>query len=195
MKSTAIIILSLVTGLLSSRGQSLKFGLRAGANIYKIDGKSFDDEFNYGYHAGGAVELMFGKVIGIQPEVLFNQSNLKTGYSFDTLYNTVDPGMIKEIRLNHLSLPILLNVKVFPFMTLQAGPQFGILMSQDKDLLEDGEEAFKNGNLSILTGVQFNVAMFRIYARYGFGMTNLNNIDGKDEWKSRGAQLGVGFNF
>ncbi|MDQ3683722.1 MAG: PorT family protein, partial [Bacteroidota bacterium] len=46
----------------------LNFGLKAGANITKIDGRSFKDEFRYGYHAGGFVEIGLGGKLGIQPE-------------------------------------------------------------------------------------------------------------------------------
>jgi hypothetical protein len=63
-------------------------------------------------------------------------------------------------------------------------------------LLEDGANAFKNGNVSILGGVQLNILSFRIYGRYGVGLTNLNNIDeNEDKWKSRGGQIGVALMF
>jgi hypothetical protein len=177
------------------QAQKLKIGIRGGANANKIDGKSFSDEFRYGYHLGGAVEMMFGKAIGIQPEVLFNQSNLRTGYSFDTLYRSINPGTLKDVRLNYLSIPILLNVKPFPFLTLQAGPQFGILMSTDRTLLEDGGEAFRNGNFSMVGGVQLHIMQFRLYGRYSVGLNNLNEIDNRDRWQSQTAQVGLGLVF
>jgi hypothetical protein len=179
----------------TAQAQKLKIGIRGGANANKIEGKSFSDEFRYGYHLGGALEMMFGKAIGIQPEVLFNQSNLRTGYSFDTLYRSINPGTLKEVRLNYLSIPILLNVKPFPFLTLQAGPQFGILMSTDRTLLEDGGEAFRNGNFSMVGGVQLHIMQFRVYGRYSVGLNNLNDIDNRDRWQSQTAQVGLGLVF
>lgn len=175
--------------------QGINIGVRGGATVYKINGKSFNQEFQWGYHAGAAAELMWSKTWGIQPEVLFNQSNTKTGYSFDTLYQSIDPGMFKDVKLNYLSIPVLLNWRPSPFITFQAGPQFSILMSKQRTLLQDGTEAFKNGNVSMLAGVQLNILSFRIYGRYGFGMVNLNNIDNQDKWKSQGGQVGVGFMF
>jgi hypothetical protein len=179
----------------TAQAQKLKIGIRGGANANKIEGKAFSDEFRYGYHLGGAVEMMFGKAIGIQPEVLFNQSNLRTGYSFDTLYRSINPGTLKDVRLNYLSIPILLNVKPFPFLTLQAGPQFGILMSTDRTLLEDGGEAFRNGNFAMVGGVQLHIMQFRVYGRYSVGLNNLNDIDNRDRWQSQTAQVGVGLVF
>jgi hypothetical protein len=68
-------------------------------------------------------------------------------------------------------------------------------MSKQRTLLQDGAEAFKAGNVSMLAGVQVNLLSFRIYGRYGWGLVNMNNIDDKDRWQSQGAQLGVGFVF
>ena len=48
-------------------------GIKAGANVNKIDGKSFKDQFRYGYHVGGFAEIGLGDKFGIQPEVVFNQ--------------------------------------------------------------------------------------------------------------------------
>jgi Outer membrane protein beta-barrel domain len=195
MKSLLVTLALFFSALSASYAQGMKLGIRAGANMYKIDGKAFDDEFLYGYHAGASLEIMFSKVIGIQPEVLFNQSNTRTGYTFDTLYKSINPGTLKDVKLNYMSIPILLNIRPFPFLTLQAGPQFGVLMSKNLPLLEDGREAFKNGDLTMLAGVQLNILKFRIYGRYGIGLNNLNDIDNKDKWKSQSAQLGVGLNF
>ena len=195
MKKLTILVVLSVIGLGTLQAQSLKFGIRAGANMQKIDGMSFKDEFRYGYHAGGALEIMFSPKFGIQPEVLFNQSSTQTGYSFDTLYNSINPGMVKDIKLNYLSIPLLLNFRPVKFITLQAGPQFSVLMSQNKNLLENGKAAFKNGDFSLVGGVQLNIAMIRIYGRYGIGLSNLNDIDNRDQWKSQTAQLGVGISF
>jgi hypothetical protein len=138
---------------------------------------------------------MWSKNWGIQPEVLFNQSNTKTGYSFDTLYRSVNPGTLKDVKLNFISIPVLLTWRPSPFVSFQAGPNFSVMMSKDRTLLQDGAEAFKSGSVSLLGGVQLNILSFRIYGRYGMGLTNLNNIDTQDKWKSRGGQVGVAMMF
>jgi hypothetical protein len=192
-------MLVLFTGCLfavySASSQGINIGIKGGATVYKIDGVSFKDQFNWGYHLGGVAELMFSKKWGIQPEVLFNQSNTKTGYSFDTLYKSVNPGTLKDVNLNYLSIPLLLTWRPTTFISFQAGPSFSVLMSKDRNLLQDGAEAFKTGNVSLLGGVQLNILSFRVYGRYGVGLTNLNNIDNQEKWKSRGAQLGVAMMF
>lgn len=179
----------------SASSQGINVGVKGGATVYKIDGVSFSDQFNWGYHLGGVAELMWSKNWGIQPEVLFNQSNTQTGYKFDTLYKSINPGTIKDVKLNYLSIPVLLTWRPSPFISFQAGPNFSIMMSKDRTLLQDGAEAFKSGNVSLLGGVQLNILSFRVYGRYGVGLTNLNNIDSQDKWKSRGGQVGVAMMF
>ena len=61
-----------------SFAQGIKLGIKGGANVGKIDGKSFKEEFKYGYHIGGFAELKVGKKFSIQPEVLWNQVNTDT---------------------------------------------------------------------------------------------------------------------
>jgi opacity protein-like surface antigen len=195
MKLKTILPFALLLAATSVSAQGVKVGFRAGANVNKIDGKSFSDEFRFGYHAGGAAEIMFSEKWGIQPEVLFNQSNTRTGYSFDTLYESINPGSLKDVKLNYLSIPLLLNYRPVKFITLQAGPQFSVLMSKDRSLLKDGQEAFKNGDLSLLGGVQVSIFNFRVYGRYGIGLANINDIDNRDKWKSQTIQVGAGFNF
>jgi hypothetical protein len=191
----SIIILTIAT--LSAAGvsaQGFQLGIRAGEIMNSIDGKSFSEQFKYGYHAGLAAEIMFSKHVGIEPGVYFNQSNLQTGYSFDTLYKSINPGTLKEVRLNYLTIPVLLDVRPLPFLTLQMGPQFGILMSSSNTLLQNGKSAFTNGNLAMVGGVQLNLLKFRIYGRYAVGLNSVNDIDGRDSWRSQSVQLGVGFN-
>jgi hypothetical protein len=62
-------------------------------------------------------------------------------------------------------------------------------MNKDQNLLKNGKEAFKNGDVSLLGGVQLNILFLRIYGRYGLGLTNLNNIDTKDKWKNSGVSF------
>src|SRR5687767_16018508 len=97
-------------------------GAKAGANIIKIDGKSFKDEFRYGYHLGGFAEIGFGnKKWSINPEVLFNQYSTTVDSNFKHIYqNVFNPSYQSNIKLNYLSIPIILNYKLIGPISLQA---------------------------------------------------------------------------
>jgi hypothetical protein len=168
----------------------INFGIKGGVNITKIDDKAFKDEFSYGYHAGGFAEIGLGKKLGIQPEVLFNQYQTKVDTSFGNIWNPLRSD--QDAKLNYLSIPILLNYKLANILTLQAGPQFGVLISQDKNLLQNGQEAFKTGDFSLLGGAQINISKLRFTGRYFVGLNDIGDINDQAKWKNQGFQLSVG---
>ena len=188
-------LFSLFAALLLSQAMMAQFhlGIKGGANIFKVDGQSFKDEFRYGYHLGGFMEIGLGNKFGFQPEVLFNQFSTTLDSNYKHIYqNIINPNQ-STIKLNYLSVPLILNYKLLGnFLTLQAGPQFGILIDKNRTLLQNGGDAFKHGDLSVLAGAQIKVAALRITGRYVVGLNNINDIDNQDKWKYSGFQVSVG---
>lgn len=166
-------------------------GVKAGANIIKVDGRSFKDEFKYGYHLGGFANIGIGGRFSIQPEVLFNQYQTRTDSTFSNIYQNAFDGA-SNIKLNYLSIPLLLNYKLGSLLSLQAGPMFSILMDQNKNLLENGQDAFKKGDFSMLAGAQIGLGKIKLNGRYVVGLNNINDIDNQDKWNNQGFQLSVG---
>ena len=187
---TKLAILAIISIMsYTAMSQKLHVGFKVGANVNKLTGKSFDDQFSFGYHLGAFVSVKLNKKFAIQPEVLFNQINVDTSSTYSAVYQF---NKVNKIQLKYMSIPILLNYKPVKFITLQAGPQFGILTNKSKNLVQNGKDAFKSGDLSMLGGVQVNIAHLNIYARYALGLNNLNNIDDKEKWKSQSIQIGLG---
>lgn len=183
----------LVSFFFSGAGaQGFGVGIKVGTNINKLQGQSFKDQFTYGYSAGVYADIKMSKKWSIQPEVLFNQVSTDTSDRFSDLYK-INADKISKIKLNYLSIPILLNYNVSKGISLQAGPQFGVLMSQSKDLLQEGKDAFKSGDFSMVGGLQLKFSSIRLYGRYAIGLSNINDIDNRDSWKNQSIQLGVGF--
>lgn len=169
-------------------------GVKGGVNISKVNDKAFRDEFTYGYHLGGFAEVGLGKRLKIQPEVLWNQINTRADTAFRNIYsNALDFSNYKDVKLNYLSIPVLLSYKLGNVLYLQAGPQFGILLNQDKTLLENGKEAFSKGDFSMLGGVQLNVSKLRLSGRYFVGLNNISEIDDNSKWRNQGFQISAGF--
>jgi opacity protein-like surface antigen len=168
-------------------------GAKAGANIFKVDGHSFKDQFKYGYHLGGFMEIPISKKLTIQPEVLFNQYSTVLDSSYKNIYDGVFNSQNgNNIKLNYLSIPVLLEYKMAKFFRLQAGPQFGVLIDQNRSLLQNGGDAFKRGDLSMLAGAELQILKFRITGRYAIGLSNINDIDNQDKWTNQGFQLSLG---
>lgn len=189
MKTKLLTVVLSVLIFSAAHSQGFHLGVKGGVNMNKLTGKSFKDEFTYGYHLGGFAEIGLGKKFSIQPEVVFNQFKQDTTSKFSEVYKLDN---VSNVKLNYLSIPILLNYRASNFLSLQAGPQFGILMDQNTKLVQNGKDAFKKGDLSMLAGVQLKFSSVRIYGRYAVGLSNLNDIDNQDKWKSQSFQIGVG---
>jgi hypothetical protein len=191
MKKYLIIAAVIFIGAGAS-AQGIKIGPKLGANMGKIDGNGFDEKYTLGYHVGGFVQINLSKKWGIQPEVLWNQINTDTATNIRQVYQNLANQDLRNPQLNYLSIPILLNYSPAKIITFQAGPQFGILLNKSDNLLENGSNAFKNGDFSMLGGVQLNLLKFRIYGRYVIGLSDISDIDNTDQWKNQSIQVGVG---
>lgn len=194
MKTKLSLLLIAVILMTEASMAQFNLGIKGGANITKIQGKTFRDEFQYGYHLGGFAEIGLGGKLAIQPEVLFNQYQTTVDSSFKNVYqNAVDFSNYKNVKLNYLSIPLLLNYKVGSLLTLQAGPQIGILIDQSKNLLQNGKEAFKAGDFAMVGGAVINISKLRLTGRYMVGLNNISDISNQEAWKNQGFQLSVGF--
>jgi hypothetical protein len=186
--------LFLFAAVLLSQAMMAQFhiGVKGGANITKVDGESFNDQFRYGYHLGGFAEIRMGNKFVLQPEVLFNQYSTRLDSNYKNVYQDVFGGN-SNIKLNYLSIPIVINYKLIgSFLSLQAGPQFGVLIDQSKTVLQNGGDAFKHGDFSMLAGLQFKLAALRINGRYAIGLNNISDLPDDKKWKNQGFQVSVG---
>jgi hypothetical protein len=192
MKRNAFVLsLFLTIAGLHSQAQGFHFGIKAGANLFKVDGESFDQQFQFGYTVGAFTQLNFTKSWGIQPELNFNQTNYRTGNSF----SSVVPDGVNDVKgkLDYLTIPVLLSYRPIPILSLLAGPQFGILVNQDEHLINNAGDAFKKGDFALVAGAQLNLGPILAGARYVAGLSNINDVTSESTWKNEGWQLYAGF--
>ena len=173
----------------------LHLGVKGGANMTKIDGQKFKDGYKLNYHLGGYLELGLSQGFGIQPEVIFSQSSSETADDFSDIYTefpaTADG---QKVKLNYLSIPILANIKLSKNFWVQLGPQYSILMNNDETLVENGKDAFKNGDFSAVGGLWLQLPIgLSLSARYVIGLSDINDVNNQSSWKSQAIQLGIGY--
>jgi hypothetical protein len=192
MKRNAFVLstLLMIAGL-QSQAQGFHFGVKAGANLFKVDGESFNQEFQFGYMAGAFTQIYVNSKWGLQPELNFNQTNYRTGNNF----SAVVPDGVNDVKgkLDWLTIPVLLSYRPAPILSLLAGPQFGILLNQDEHLVSNAGDAFKKGDVSLVGGAQLNLGPVMAGARYVVGLTNLNDVTNQSTWRNEGWQLYAGF--
>lgn len=126
-KQNFVFILALAfMGLQQLTAQNLdtstfRFAAKAGLNISSLGG---DNRYDYaskpGFHLGALAEIPFTDEIMLQPEALLSfQGN---GAYYDN-----------DINLFYLTLPLIAKYNVWDALYIEAGPQIGLLLSNNID--------------------------------------------------------------
>jgi hypothetical protein len=190
-------IIVIITGIFllnNANAQSpfFELGIKGGANMTKISGKSFQNEYQLNYLLGAFADLNFSNHVGIQPELLFSQTSSTTSSSFDDIYKDISSQFLSNVHLHYLSIPVLLSVGG-KLIRVQAGPQFSILLNSNENLLQNSESAFSTGDVSMVGGLQINLPFhLTAAARFVAGLNNINDINNSDKWRNQQIQLSVG---
>lgn len=175
-----------------------RFGVKGGANINKITGKSYQDGFNFNFQAGVFVQFNFSRRFGLQPEVNFVQTSSEFSKDVNDIYNDLfRSGSQKTSKLNYLEVPLLLNINVGSSrrVKLQIGPAYGGLIKQTVDSLKNNGNIYKNAEWAAIGGLWIQIPFVNFGARYKIGLTDLNAIDNQQTWKSQAVQVFVGVTF
>lgn len=186
-----------------AQAQNLRLGIKAGVNFDKTQGRNLDGEFN-GYFLGGAyLGVRFTKV-RVQAEALFSQSKITTGDNFKSAFGSYvkdNVGSIKEgtFKMNELSIPVMVGFNVLPkLLWIQAGPQYTGVVSIDdvNGFVKETKDVFKNGYLSGVVGAELELP-FSLNAgvRYIFGISDRNNTNVSEAWRTSHFQVHVGYSF
>jgi hypothetical protein len=175
-----------------------RIGAKAGVNINKINGQSYTSGFNYNYLLGGFMQFNFSKTFGFQPEVNFVQSSSDFANDASEVYdNLFLGGSQKTAKLDYLKIPLLLNINIGPSkrVKLQLGPQIGGVLKETVDSLKSNGAIFKKSDWAAVGGLWIQIPFVNLGARYELGLTNLNNIDNQQKWKSQAFTIFAGFTF
>ena len=175
-----------------------RFGAKAGVNINKISGKAYNEGFKYNFQGGVFTQFNFSKTFGIQPELSFVQSESEFTDDTNTIYDDLFGGGTQhKAKLNYLEIPVLLNINIGPSkrVKLQVGPSYGALLKQTVDSLKTNMDIYKNGEWSAIGGIWLQLPLVNISARYKLGLTDVNSIDDRQQWKNQAIQISAGFTF
>lgn len=190
VKLSAIIALMLLTT--ATYAQEFHIGAKAGANLGKIAGGAYKDNFKLGYQIGGFLEFDFTDKWGLQGEVLFNQSNTEIRNSYKQVW---DEKFNKNKTLDYVSVPVLLKYNPNEFLSLHAGPQFSFLTNSEDSTWENGKKLFKDMDFSIVAGLEVKILNpLYVYGRYAWGYSDINKALSEKATLQQ-IQIGVGLRF
>jgi hypothetical protein len=182
----------LSTCFFANAQEKLGIGIKVGQNFTSVNSVAVD-RHSASFQGGVTFQVGINDKISLVPEVLLSQTKLSTNPSIidvlgDNRYNP------ETYHLSYLMVPLLVQVKPFPALLLQAGPQYGILIDQKKDGKENAQLAFKEGEFSFVGGAKVNLGGFFIYGRYVVGLQDISALQDQAKWKTTQWQLGIGMN-
>ncbi len=199
---TGVALLCSLLSTTDTQAQKLLLGLKAGVNLDRTGGDHLDGKFAGSFLGGAFVGVKFSK-IKVQGELLFSQGKVTTGDNFGSAFkgylkNSVDSLKEGTFKMNELSIPIIVSLNVVPkLLWIHAGPQYtGVVSIKDVDGLVKGtKDVFKSGYLSGVVGAELELP-FSLNAgvRYVFGISDRNNTNVSESWRTSHFQIHVGFN-
>ena len=187
-----------------SAGFVMKYGVKAGVNMSSMSNSSVLEPgfgMGVGFRVGGFLNMRWGQrtenslpgtgLWGFQPELLYSNQTVKT-----------DDG---DIKMNFISLPLLLKVYPTTNVSIEVGPELSYLLSASPETMTFESNAAdvdcskvhvgdcKGLNVGVTAGVSYDFEMgLTVGARYTYSFTDM----GKNlEWKPSNIQVTVGWMF
>ena len=185
-----ILLATIFIAFTATAQEKVNIGIKVGQNLTSVNSVAVD-RHSASYHGGITVQIGLTDKISLVPELLLSQTKLSINPSIadvlsDSRYNP------ETYHLNYMIVPLLVQVKPFSSLLLQAGPQYGILLDQKKDGKENAQLAFQQGEFSFVGGAKVNLGGFFVYGRYVVGLQNINELQDQAKWRTTQWQLGIG---
>lgn len=183
-----------------SNSSDINFGLKGGLNFTMIAGDDTEEfDGRMAFHAGVVAEFQISEKFSFQPELLYSSQGDKM----------TSEGMDVDFKLDYLNIPLLAKYYVAEGFSLEAGPQFGFLLSSKVEaggVSIDIKDMMKGIDFGVDFGVGYKLENgLNFAARYNLGLSNIVENDGailgetisSDNTKNHNEvfQLSVGYFF
>jgi hypothetical protein len=211
MKKT-ILLVALAFGMFSANAQDISFGAKAGINLASVSGDDTDDlDGRTGFHVGAVAEFSLSEKFSLQPELLYSTQGAK--FEETAFEQGVTARGEATVKLDYILLPVMAKYYIAEGLSIEAGPQLGVLVSAETELELSGsadgqtvsiteENDISDEISSIDLGVNFGLGYkldngLNFGARYNLGLSNINDFEGSDDFKNQNSviQFSVGYSF
>ena len=190
-KSILSFVAAIVLGLGYVQAQETNFGIKAGFNSFNITNDPGDEyDSRSGFYAGLFTHIHLSPQFALQPELLYSQKGT----------SNIDLGVVDaDLKLDYLSIPVMVQYMFDNGFRIEAGPQLGFLLNAKLDAGADEEDVkddFKSVDFGIGAGLGYIhvPSGFGVNARYNLGLTNISESDAVES-NNRGFQIGLFYQF
>ncbi|MCJ8496771.1 PorT family protein [Chryseobacterium salipaludis] len=189
-----------------------QFGIKAGMNVSSLsdDATLSDQSSKIGFNAGVFMNAPIAENFSIQPEILYNNLGSKVTLTKTDVGNTTYRTEYAR-HLDYITVPVMFQYNATPAFYLEAGPEFGLMVSA-KDKLKSTENGNTTGTVtSDISTDNFNTFNFGVglgagyyftpnvglTARYTAGLSDIakDRPSGSDAVKNNVFQVGLAYKF
>lgn len=189
---------------MSSLAFAQQFGVKAGMNVSSLsdDASLSDQKSKIGFNAGVFMNAPLAANFSIQPELMYSQMGDKYNQKIgSTTY-------ARSKHLDYITVPVMFQYNATPGFYLEAGPEFGLLVSAKNKFTNETANTTINESSNYkddLNGFNFGLGLGAGYyftpnvgltARYVAGLTDVakDRISG-DKVRNNVFQVGLAYKF
>lgn len=193
---------------MSSLTFAQQFGVKGGLNVSSLTKEAgLDDQGSkVGFNAGAFVNIPVASQFSIQPEILYSQY----GDKFDWTENGTTYSYARH--LDYITMPVMFQYNATPSFYLEAGPEFGVLVSAKNKLKNennasstswgDYKDRLNGFNIGVGLGAGYYFTPnLGINARYVAGLNDVSknqtigSLTYDDNTKNNVFQVGLTYKF
>ncbi len=167
MKKSILIALIIGTILTAQAQNKVQFGVKGGLNIANLTGEDVENsDARTAFHIGAMAEIPLSEKFSFQPEILYSSQGIK------------ENDENAELKLDYLNVPIMMKYYVADKLSIELGPQFGLLLSADAKVEGEGEgdvkELFNDFDFGAGLGLGYKVGNgLNFGLRYNRGLSRV----------------------
>ena len=184
------------------------FGVKGGMNVSSLSNGAdlSDSKSKIGFNAGVFANIPLASSFSVQPEVIYNDLGSKVTREYTVLGNNYKSEYSRN--LGYVAVPVMFQYNATPEFFLEAGPEFGFLVSAN-DKLKSSTNSSNNTQVSSLNKNDFQTFNFGIgigagyyftpslgiTARYTAGLTDIYKNNSGDAVRNNVFQVGLAYKF
>lgn len=186
----------------------VSFGVKAGMNVASLSkNEEMDSRTKIGFNAGLFANIPIASSFSVQPELLYSDMGAKDKQTFGNL--TAE----QKMNLSYITVPVMLQYNLIPNLYVEAGPEFGFMISAkakgstfvennngdtvvSESRTTDIKDDMKGFNVGIGLGAGYYFTPnIGVTARYVAGVTDIFKHNDGDAVRNNVFQVGLAYKF
>lgn len=192
-KSILFTVAFLIVGFANAQDKKeMSFGVKGGLNVCSVTNVTsvgVTSSTLIGYHVGGFGEFFITDKFALQPELLYSAQGVKV----------VVDGENGDMKFDYFNIPVMAKYYVTDALSLELGPQIGLLLSAKAKLgteTTDVKDSMNSTDYGVNFGGGYNIGEHIVVGiRYYFGLGQLQKSLAINESASANSVFHLSFGY